>query len=694
MTRPAGTPAQGAKIRASLNHPIIDSDGHVMESEFALLDTLKDVAGAKTAARFEEVVMKYAMHRWYGADRKARQDMRIARPSFWHVPAGNTKDRATAMLPGLMRHRLDEFGIDFMVVYTTLGLSFMHLGDDEMRQALCRSLNKLNAETFSEFKDRMTPAAIIPMHTPQEALAELDYAVNTLGMKAVTISGHEWRTIPKVLREAPEMARFAKYVDYLTLDSEFDYDPVWQKCIDLKVVPTSHVGTYGGPNHGSISNYNFNHAGHFAAGADMFCRSLLLGGVPHRFPQLKFAFLEGGVGWASMLHNSMVERFEKRNGQEIRRSLDPASADRAMMEELFQTYGGPILSPKAKLIRSGEGIMLGQQEDPDFIDDFLRTGAKTAEELSDQFTNSFYFGCEGEDRMTAVAFNAEYNMFDKQLNAMFSSDLGHWDVPEMAGVIDETWEMVEHGMVNQQDFRKFVFGNAARMYTAMNPDFFTGTVVERAVNEELHGNASKASFPKTSFASTHEVPKGHGAINAVMTRASALRLSEKAVDQADLDLILEAGLRAADHGRLRPWEFIVVRGEARDSLGKAFADGLAERAPSTDERGLRTEHAKTMRAPVIVVVAAKTKETANVPVIEQVVSAGGAAQNMLVAAHGLDLGGFWRTGSAAYSPAVKKALGLAEKDQIVGFLYMGHVEAAGKPRPADPAGVVREWKGA
>jgi nitroreductase len=260
-------------------------------------------------------------------------------------------------------------------------------------------------------------------------------------------------------------------------------------------------------------------------------------------------------------------------------------------------------------------------------------------------------------------------------------------------VIDETWEMVEHGLVNLQDFRKFVFGNAARMYTAMNPDFFKGTVVEGAVEEELRGASSKASPEKVSHLSAHDAPAGRSNINALLTRVSALRLSEEELAQSDLDLILESGLRVADHGRLRPWEFVVVRGAARAALGKAFAEGLSERVPSTDERGLAAERAKAVRAPVIVVVVAKTKESANVPQVEQVVSAGGAAQNMLVAAHGLGLGGFWRTGSAAYSPHVKQVLELDEKDLIVGFLYLGHVAAAGKLRDAVPAGAVREWTG-
>jgi len=169
MTRSKNTPPNGAAIRNALGHPVIDSDAHVVECEFALVDTLKEVAGAKIAGRFDEALRTYAMQRWYHADEPTRRQQRVGRPSFWHIPA-NTLDRATAMLPGLMRKRLDEFGIDFAVVYTTLGLSFIHMADDEMRRALCRAINKLNADTFREHRTRLTPAALIPRRTPQEAI--------------------------------------------------------------------------------------------------------------------------------------------------------------------------------------------------------------------------------------------------------------------------------------------------------------------------------------------------------------------------------------------------------------------------------------------------------------------------------------------------------------------------------------------
>jgi predicted TIM-barrel fold metal-dependent hydrolase len=463
-------------VREKLGHPVIDADAHVVECQFALEDMLKDVAGARVAARFPEVLESISMHKWYRADEAKRRRERLGRPSFWHVPASNTLDRATAMLPGLLRSRLDELGIDFAVVYTTLGLSFVSLGDEEMRRAIARALNKLNAETFREHASRLTPVAIVPMGSPQEAIDELEYAVKTLGFKAAFVGGHFWRTLPGG----------GRYMDYLALDSELDYDPVWQKCIELGVVPASHVGTFGGPTHGSISNYNFNHAGSFAAAGHILARALILGGVMRRFPKLRVVFLEGGAGWASLLYNTLVERFEKRNGREILRTLDPDRQDRHVMRALFEKHGGPLLSRYAARIGKDEGTMLNPPEDRAKVDDFAATGAETAAAFARQFVDGFYFGCEGEDRATVMAFDRRLNHFGQQLNAVFSSDLGHWDVPEMAHVLDETYELVEHELLSPDDFRRFTFSNVARLYTSLNPNFFKGTAVDAAVASEVN----------------------------------------------------------------------------------------------------------------------------------------------------------------------------------------------------------------
>lgn len=182
-------------------------------------------------------------------------------------------------------------------------------------------------------------------------------------------------------------------------------------------------------------------------------------------------------------------------------------------------------------------------------------------------------------------------------------------------------------------------------------------------------------------------------LTALIGRVSPLRLVEPVPANADLDQILAAGLRAPDHGRLRPWRFLLIRGDARHRFGDVLAESLKRRKQDLSESALQSEHDKALRAPLIIVVAAAVRGNTKVPAIEQIVSAGAAAQNILVAAHALGFGGFWRTGDAAYDDHVKQSLGLSANDEIVGFLYLGHIETPGRPKAADPLGVVEEWSG-
>jgi len=161
------------------------------------------------------------------------------------------------------------------------------------------------------------------------------------------------------------------------------------------------------------------------------------------------------------------------------------------------------------------------------------------------------------------------------------------------------------------------------------------------------------------------------AIEALLQRRSARALTEPAPDEGALELIFESAARAPDHGRLRPWRFIVIQGTGRTRFGNLLADHLRRTQASATEETLQREHQKAFRAPLIVVVAAITNPSVKVPVIEQILSAGAAAQNMMLAASALGFNAMWKTGAPAYDDVVKTALGLAPKDAIVGFLYLG-----------------------
>jgi hypothetical protein len=98
---------------------------------------------------------------------------------------------------------------------------------------------------------------------------------------------------------------------------------------------------------------------------------------------------------------------------------------------------------------------------------------------------NFYFGCEADDPINAIAFDSRKLPFKSRLNAIFSSDMGHWDVPDIREITEEAYEMVEHGLISEQDFSDFVFANPARLWAGMNPNFFKNTRVEAAVGKLL-----------------------------------------------------------------------------------------------------------------------------------------------------------------------------------------------------------------
>jgi nitroreductase len=182
------------------------------------------------------------------------------------------------------------------------------------------------------------------------------------------------------------------------------------------------------------------------------------------------------------------------------------------------------------------------------------------------------------------------------------------------------------------------------------------------------------------------------ALELLHTRESAKRLQEPAPSAADLEAIFKSAVRAPDHGRLRPWRFIVIRGAARERLGEVLASSLKSRVPDASPEMLARERGKALRAPLIIVVAAKVSAGGKIPEIEQILSAGAAAQNIMLAAHALGYGAMWKTGAPAYDSGVKQALGLEAGDAIVAFLYLGTRVAVPTlgTRPA-PDEFVSEW---
>ena len=396
-------------------------------------------------------------------------------------------DRAASMLPRFLKERLDEFGFDFCIAYPTLGFFLFDEPDDELRQAGCRAQNAMVAELFADVGDRITPAATIPTHTPDEAIAELDHVVGNLGLKVAMVASVVPRTV-KASAEDGDKER-ATWIDCLGLDSEYDYDPLWRKCMDLGIAPTAHSFMQGRGWRRSVSAYMYNQTGHFADAGEAFAKSLFFGGVTRRFPDLNFGILEGGVGWVINTFATLVEVWHKRGMPGIK-NLDPAKLDTKLLYDCFERYGGDAF---ARLAGADEGPGYssinadGKISDPDlpFLDEFAAAGITKAEDVVDRFLKPLWIGCEADDVMMPLAFSGAGVPFRAKVKAVLGSDIGHWDVPDMSEVLAEAHERVEEGLMTDADFRDFTFTNPATLHAGMNPDFFKGTVVEDAVEALL-----------------------------------------------------------------------------------------------------------------------------------------------------------------------------------------------------------------
>lgn len=192
------------------------------------------------------------------------------------------------------------------------------------------------------------------------------------------------------------------------------------------------------------------------------------------------------------------------------------------------------------------------------------------------------------------------------------------------------------------------------------------------------------------------------AIDSLLSRNSLAGsfMTAPAPSDEELQLILGAAQRAADHDRLRPWRFQIVRPEHYE----AFYDQLAAAAtrvqgkPENYERN-REKYRLTSRAPLMVVAAAKIDTTHKVPAIEQAFAAAGAAQLVLNAAHALGYSAFLFSGPGVFDESFKNSLGLATTDHLIGFICLGTANGPGKPGPTAEAAVrdglaatVTQWK--
>ena len=468
--------SRSAQLRQELGYPVVDGDGHVVELMAVFLDFVRDHGHG---ALLDGMLNRQRAIEDLSLDERREGGIL---PHSWHVPA-DTEYYATVTSPKRYHERLGEAGIDFGVLYPTMGIALLQLLDDEQRVTLCRLYNEYAAEMYRPYGDTFTVAALIPMTTPDEAVAALDHAAG-LGAKIALIASHvhrpaggSWPDDPFADLRVPEWETRG-WVDTFGIDSPYDYDPVWARAIELGLPLAAHTAGIGNNDRASISNFVFNQIGHFAATGGALAKSLFLGGVTARYPRLRLALLEGGAAIGVETYIGLVGTWEKRGGAAIA-ALNPENLDKELLAEL-------LVADDPRLARYTPDQLAGRAGAMTRVhDDFAEAKITSVEDIRDRFCTNFAWGCEADDPLVGLAFDTRVNPLGATLPAFFASDLGHWDVPEFDEPLEEAYELLERGILDADQLRDFLFVNPVRFYGSLNPEFFAGTTVEQQSAEVL-----------------------------------------------------------------------------------------------------------------------------------------------------------------------------------------------------------------
>ena len=171
-------------------------------------------------------------------------------------------------------------------------------------------------------------------------------------------------------------------------------------------------------------------------------------------------------------------------------------------------------------------------------------------------------------------------------------------------------------------------------------------------------------------------PDQSNALELLRTRRSvpALQLREPGPTQEQIDAAIAAALRAPDHGNLKPWRCVLIRGAARAKLSELLSVRLQQREPSTPASKVEKARNMPLAAPLVIAIAARVRRDHKVPEIEQLLSVGAGTMNLLNAFHAQGFGAIWLTGGNAYDPEVAAALGFPPEERCLGFVYVGSAD--------------------
>ncbi|HEY4241546.1 MAG TPA: nitroreductase [Kofleriaceae bacterium] len=159
-------------------------------------------------------------------------------------------------------------------------------------------------------------------------------------------------------------------------------------------------------------------------------------------------------------------------------------------------------------------------------------------------------------------------------------------------------------------------------------------------------------------------------LDFLLARRSAGALEAPGPTRAQIDQMLKAAATVPDHGRLRPYRFVVVEGDGRAAFGDALAACAAERRPDTPAEKLAGMRAKAFRSPTVIAIIASPKP-GKIEVWEQHATAACAGYAITLAAHALGVGAVWKSVPFTKGRALTDLLGLTASEEMLGFIHLG-----------------------
>jgi len=180
-------------------------------------------------------------------------------------------------------------------------------------------------------------------------------------------------------------------------------------------------------------------------------------------------------------------------------------------------------------------------------------------------------------------------------------------------------------------------------------------------------------------------------LETLLTRKSHNKLTQPAPTEAQVKILMQAALRAADHAQLKPWHYRIYTDESLRQLGEHFVTATMSIDPDCSIEKQDKIRKKPLRAPMVIVATVKIVEHRKVPEIEQILSAGASVQNLIMAAHFQQIGAIWRTGDLAFNRKLMDLIGLEGNESIVGFVYLGQELGDKKPVPNVEQADFVEW---